>query len=220
MPSPLLLDAISASWDGVRALHSVTAMVPPGSVTALHGANGSGKSTLLAVIAGVLRPDSGQASHDHERLALVVQQSAVTSSLPITVREAVSMGRWAELGALRRLRADDRQIVRESINAVALDGLESRPLASLSGGQRQRVLVAQGLAQRAPLLLLDEPTASLDAESRELIASALEAERARGVTIVHATHDAAVIASADHRIELSAGRVVSHAPTGAIRARA
>ena len=222
MPSVIELSAVSASWDGRRALDSVSLALPIGEHVALHGANGSGKSTLLAVIAGTLRPDHGTVTRPPGRIAFVVQQSAVPAHLAITVRETVTMGRWGVRGALGRVRAVDHNAVRESIAALALGGLERRPLAALSGGQRQRVLVAQGLAQHAPLLLLDEPTAGVDAESRELILAALAVESARGVTIVHATHDQRVIASADQRIELRAGSVVtlSGAPADATRATA
>ena len=214
---PLLHDAIEirhirVDHHGNPALDDVSATIPPASVTAIHGSNGSGKSTLLAVIAGVHRPSHGTVTVGGTplttRVAFVAQRSQVPDGLPLTVRDVVTMGRWAVRGAWRPLRRDDRDIIAESITALGLDALVSRPLHTLSGGQRQRALVAQGLAQRAGILLLDEPTVGLDDEARDLIDAAISRERQRGVAVVHATHDADVIASADHRIHLSAGRVL------------
>ena len=200
---------ISSDYDGTLALRDVSATFYRGQITALCGANGSGKSTLLGVIAGIQPHRGGTVVRTTPPgVAMVVQHSAVPDRLPITVREAVTMGRWGALGHYRRPSATDRAIVDESISALALDGLERRPLHSLSGGQRQRVLVAQGLAQRAALLLLDEPTAAIDAETQRLIVGAMAAEVARGTTIVLATHDPELAAIADRQLVLAAGRVV------------
>jgi zinc/manganese transport system ATP-binding protein len=95
------------------------------------------------------------------------------------------------------------------IGRLGVAELASRRLGALSGGQRQRVLLAQGLAQQSDLLLLDEPATGLDAEAKERIAAVLAEESARGVTIVHATHDPDDTADADHRIALSHGRLLS-----------
>ena len=192
----------------VHALRGVTLELRGGEVLALAGHNGSGKSTLLAAIAGTLPPRSGRVVRE-ERVAFVVQRSDVPDSLPLTVCDVVRMGRWAQRGAWRRLGRTDHAIVAESIAALGLEGLERRPLASVSGGQRQRTLVAQGLAQRAAILLLDEPTVGLDDEARTLIDAAISREAARGVAVVHATHDAEVIRLADRVIRLQAGAVVA-----------
>ena len=206
------LRAVSVKHHDIDALVDVSASIAPAAVTALAGANGSGKSTLLAVIAGVQEHRGAVLRERSHRVAFVVQRSAVPSTLPVTVRDVVSMGRWSERGPWRPLTRADRAIVTDSIRALGLDGLEHRPLHALSGGQRQRALVAQGLAQRADVLLLDEPTVGLDDEAQHLIGLAIAAEAERGVTVVHATHDPAVIAAADHVIRLDSGRVVSLGP--------
>ena len=199
------LHAVSVAHGSIRALNSVSATVLAGEVTALAGQNGSGKSTLLAVIAGT-QAHTGTVSRDPRlRVAYVVQRSAVPQSLPLTVRDVVTMGRWGQRGAWRRLTRADRQIVSASIRALGLEQLERRRVHDLSGGQRQRTLVAQGLAQRADILLLDEPTVGLDDEARVLIDRAIEREADRGAVIVHATHDTAVIDAAARVIRLDAG---------------
>jgi zinc/manganese transport system ATP-binding protein len=191
----------------VHALRGVSLELRGGEVLALTGHNGSGKSTLLSVIAGTLPPLSGAVDRGR-RVAFVVQRSDVPDALPLTVRDTVRMGRWAQRGAWRRLTRDDHAIVAQSIRALGLDGLERRPLAGLSGGQRQRALVAQGLAQRAGVLLLDEPTVGLDDEARTLIDAAISGEAWRGVAVVHATHDAEVIRRADRVVRMEAGAIV------------
>jgi zinc/manganese transport system ATP-binding protein len=205
---------------GHPALHGIHARIPRARVTAVVGPNGAGKSTLLDVLAGVLAPTAGSV----ERIvgqspAYVVQRSAAPDTLPITVRAAVAMGRWASRGPWRRLTAHDRAVIEDCLRRLDVEDLADRPLGALSGGQRQRVLVAQGLAQESDLLLLDEPAAGLDAQARRLIDEALARAAADGVTVVQVTHDTDVAARADHRLVLRDGRLVgdgspSAAPAG------
>ena len=209
-PLPLL-DArgIRADHDGRAALHDVSIALLRGEIVALAGANGSGKSTLLGALAGTHPTSAGSVERAAAtRIAYVVQRSSVPDGLPLTVHDAVTMGRWAGRPLWRPLGRTDREIVRASIAALGLEGLERRPFHALSGGQRQRALVAQGLAQRADVLLLDEPTAGLDEEAHELIARAVEAEARRGVAVVHATHDPDVMTRADRVVRLERGWIV------------
>ncbi|WP_304107780.1 ATP-binding cassette domain-containing protein, partial [Mycolicibacterium bacteremicum] len=167
------------------------------------GPNGCGKSTLLGLLAGIERPDAGTVRVGTDNIAFAVQRSAVTDSFPITVAEAVMMGRWRHLGLLRRPRAADRAIVEHWLTELGLADLRRRTLGELSGGQRQRVLLAQTFVQEAPLILLDEPTTGLDSASAALVIDHLRHLVADGTTVVAATHDAAVIAAADGRLDLT-----------------
>ena len=201
------LRGVSAEYDGQLALDNIDLDLPGGTMTVLSGANGSGKSTLLGVLAGTQPVSRGTVErHDQPSIAFVVQQSAVPARLPLTVQETVTMGRWRVRGAVGRLRRADRAIVDESLEALGIADLARRSLFALSGGQRQRALVAQGLAQRADLLLLDEPTAGTDALAQQLIERAIETELGRGATIVQATHDPAVVAAAERVVLLENGR--------------
>jgi zinc/manganese transport system ATP-binding protein len=202
------LRGVTVMYDDRVSLDDVTIEFASGEMTALAGSNGSGKSTLLGAIAGVVQTSGGTVALDGARVAYVAQRSSVPDHLPLSVRQVVEMGRWSQRGPWRRLTRDDRDIVAHSIAAVGLEGFERRPLSALSGGQRQRALVAQGLAQRAQSLLLDEPTVGLDSEACELIALALAAETLRGTTVIHATHDADVINAADRVLRLAQGRFV------------
>jgi zinc/manganese transport system ATP-binding protein len=209
IPAPITLRGIRVNHGQVVALDGVSATIEAGLVTALAGANGSGKSTLLGVAAGIQPWQGGErALAAAVSIALVVQRGAAPDILPLTVREAVSMGRWADRGMWRPLTRADRAIVAESITALGLEGLERRSLGALSGGQRQRALVAQGLARRADVLLLDEPAAGLDGDALRLIDRAIRREADRGAAVLCATHDPEVIRRADSVITLRAGAVV------------
>ncbi len=121
------------------------------------------------------------------------------------------MGRYATAGPFRRLRAEDREAVDTALEALAITDLVRRPLRELSGGQRQRAFVAQGLAQGADVLLLDEPITGLDLVSRQHILDAIAKERAAGRAVMVSTHDLGDAAAADHLL-LLAGRVVASGP--------
>ena len=200
-------------------------VIGPG-VTALVGPNGSGKSTLLHAIAGLLAPSGGTldvlgagSSDVRRRVAYVLQAQHAPAHLPVTVREIVTLGRAADRGAFGRLRAEDRRLVEGAIARLDLDAVADRHVGDLSGGQRQRAFVAQGLAQDADVLLLDEPTAGLDLASNDAIRAVLADERAAGRTVVVATHDLAEAAAADQAV-LLAGRVVAAGPPEGVLVRA
>ncbi|MFC9996907.1 zinc ABC transporter ATP-binding protein AztA [Nocardia sp. NPDC127526] len=217
----LRISRVCAAYAGRIVLHEVTAEIPAGRVTAVVGPNGSGKTTLLSVLAGVITPTAGTIEHaGTRRPALAVQQAGVPPTLPITVRETVAMGRWAERGPWRRLTRADKAIVNHCLERMNIADLAHRPLTALSGGQRQRALLAQALAQESDLLLLDEPATGLDADSQREIAAALHAAADSGVTVVHATHDREAALRAHHRLILRDGRLTeSDEPTADQRLR-
>ncbi|MGW0249908.1 zinc ABC transporter ATP-binding protein AztA [Nocardia goodfellowii] len=204
------LSGVSAGYAGAPVLHEVTAAIPSAEVTALIGPNGSGKSTLLSVLAGVLTPRSGTMRRTVPgRPAFVVQHTAVPTTLPLTVRETVAMGRWGVRGPWRRLTRADHELVAACMARLDITALAARRLDTLSGGQRQRTLLAQALAQESQLLLLDEPSAGLDSDAQEIISRCLAEIRAEGVTVVQATHDLDEAARADHCLHLRNGRLIA-----------
>ncbi|NLP83007.1 ATP-binding cassette domain-containing protein [Microbacterium sp. CFH 90308] len=202
------LEGVHVELGGRDVLCHVDARVERASLTAIAGPNGAGKSTLLEVIAGTRAPSSGAVRLTTDAVGFVPQRAAVSELLPVTVRDVVTVGAWGRLGAWRRLDAVARDAVDDVLDRLALTDLQRRPFAELSGGQRQRALLAQGLARRADLLLLDEPTTALDADSGRRIRDAVASEIRRGAAVVCVTHDEGIIAGADHVIRLEAGRVV------------
>jgi zinc/manganese transport system ATP-binding protein len=213
----ITLNAVHASYGPREVLRGITAVLPDARITAIVGANGAGKSSLLNVIAGVLPATRGSVTtKGPARPAYVTQHSEVSDALPITVRATVAMGRWAHRGPWRRLTAADRAVVERCLARLDIASIATRGLGTLSGGQRQRALVAQGLAQQAGLLLLDEPAAGLDLHARALIDEALTAARDEGVTVLRVTHDLAVAGRADHCLLLRDGHLVGDGPPSSV----
>jgi iron complex transport system ATP-binding protein len=202
--------------------------VPAAAVTAVIGPNGSGKSTLLYLIAGLLQPAAGShltvldgsAGSERNRVSLVLQSTEVSARLPVTVREVVAMGRYARRGMLGWSRTADRDADRRAVDdamvRLEVDPLANQQVNELSGGQRQRVFVAQGLAQQADLLLLDEPVTGLDMVSRQRILDVARSEADRGTAVVMTTHDLNEAAEADHVLLLTGGRVVQGPPAAVL----
>lgn len=213
------LRGLSAGYARHTVLHDVTADFPRAKVTAVVGPNGSGKSTLLGVLAGVISPAAGAVEISTWRPAFVVQHSAVPAGLPITVRETVAMGRWAHRGPWRRLSKEDKVLVDTAMERTGITDLAPRRLSSLSGGQRQRALLAQAFAQESDLLLLDEPDAGLDAQSRLDISTAISHAQANGVTVIHVTHDLDEASRADHCLLLQDGRLTAQGDPHAVLQR-
>lgn len=207
--SAVRLRGLSAGYARHVVLREVTVEFPRAEVTAVVGPNGSGKSTLLGVLAGVIAPAAGVVEIATRRPAFVVQHSVVPAELPITVWETVAMGRWAHRGAWRRLSKEDKGLVGAALDRMGIADLASCRLSSLSGGQRQRALLAQAFAQESDLLLLDEPDAGLDSQSRRDISAAISDAQANGVTVIHVTHDLDEAARANHCLLLQDGRLVA-----------
>jgi ABC-type Mn2+/Zn2+ transport system ATPase subunit len=211
---------LTVRYGGLPALVGVDVAVPAGAVTALVGPNGSGKSTLLSAIAGLVPLAAGDlrvlgrragSAGLAQRVSYVLQSTPANEALPVTVREVVTMARFARRGLFGRLTAADRRAVDDALTRLEVADLADRHLRELSGGQRQRVLVAQGLAQGADLLLLDEPVTGLDLTSRDGILSVVEDVRDAGGTVIVATHDLGDAERADH-VVLLAGTVVAAGP--------
>ncbi len=187
--SPALeIRSLSVRYGPRVALEDVDISIDTGSTLAVIGPNGSGKSTLLSAIMGLVGTHTGTIDRGERSAAIVLQATAVDASLPITVAETVRMARYADRGLLGRFDSADRSAVQLALDRVEISDLRNRQLHDLSGGQRQRVLVAQGLAQQADLLLLDEPVTGLDPVSRDVILDVVDEERAAGRCVIMTTH--------------------------------
>lgn len=181
-------------------LDDVSVQIPHGSLVGILGPNGSGKTTLLRLLGGLLRPSAGRIALEDadlhtipraivaRRIAMVPQETQL--AFEYTVLEMATMGRYPHLRAFEIEGPEDIDIARDALRATGTQQLESRLFNTLSGGEKQRVVIAGALAQNPDILLLDEPTASLDLAYQLEIRSILHRlNRTRDLTIVVSTHD-------------------------------
>ncbi len=208
---------------GARTVLSDVAFeVTDGERIALVGANGAGKTTLLRAITGLIphggfltlrgRPVSAWPARERAREVALVRQQA-DLAVDFTAEEIVGLGRTPHLGWTQALRPQDHARVVEALDALDLAAMADRPVTQLSGGEQQRVLLAQALAQDAPLLLLDEPTAHLDVRHQLDLLARVRALADDGRTVVAALHDLELAARfADRLWVLADGRLAADGP--------
>jgi iron complex transport system ATP-binding protein len=203
----LVLKGVTVGYSGtgwraapVIVLRGVNLVASAGRVTVLLGPNGSGKSTLLRSVAGLQRLYGGQVSlAGASLLDLDPRRRAARVAVVLTERfdpgllrggDVVRLGRYPHRKSAGNLTATDRSVIADAIAAVHADGLEDVALTRMSDGQRQRIMIARALAQEPALLLLDEPSAFLDAPARiELLALLRRIATERGIAVVASTHD-------------------------------
>jgi len=212
------LNEVVFAYDAARpVLRGFGMRLEAGQFLGVIGPNGAGKSTLVHLLSGWLAPTSGGVEcqgrpmpewkrRDLARTIAVVPQRE-EGAFPFTVEEIVLMGRYPHLaGPIGFEDEEDHRVARESIAAVGLAGFERRPMGQLSGGERQLVLVARALAQKTPILLLDEPTSSLDLSHQRRVFSLLERlNREQGITILAVSHDINLAALYCHETAVLAG---------------
>jgi len=188
----------AVSYGGRAVLQDIDLDVQPGQVVAILGANGSGKSTLIRTILGLVPLEAGTVTlfgtpqrrfRQWARIGYVPQRMGAGSGVPATVGEVVASGRLARRGIFRPSGAADREAVRAALADVGLLERIGDPVSTLSGGQQQRTLIARALAGHPDLLVLDEPTAGVDAASQEAFAAALGKFAAAGGTILLVAHE-------------------------------
>jgi zinc transport system ATP-binding protein len=185
-------------YGDVPIVQGVDLTVRHGEAVAVLGSNGSGKTTLARGLLGLAAVLGGEVDvlgapvgrlPERGRIGYVPQRHTVSGAVPATVREVVAVGRLARQGLLRRLGAADRAAVGDAVAAVGLADRMEEPVASLSGGQQRRVLVARALAAQPELLIMDEPTAGVDAASQDALAEVLARVSAAGTTLLVVTHE-------------------------------
>ena len=200
----VVLRNVSVGYQGHRVFDDLSVSIPGGVFTGIIGGNGSGKSTLLKTIAGLLKPSRGEvliggATPQEARafLGYMPQASNVDWRFPLTVRELVEMGRyqfrWRQrLGRMLRSR-DDRIAVDRALAMMDVQDLQHRQINELSGGQRKRALIARALARQPRILLLDEPSAALDAVSDDQLFDVLCDLTELGTSVIMTTHDLSTV---------------------------
>ena len=180
-------------------LQNFTIDLLPGTILAIVGPNGSGKSSLLRCMGGIWPLTEGRVVLEGRDLLEITRQQVACAvayvpqepklEFEFTVREIVAMGRYAHRGRFERETSDDRNAVEQALVRADVAYLAERPVTHLSGGERQRVLIARSLATRSRVLLLDEPTSSLDVEHGLDVLALCRSLADEGRTVAIATHD-------------------------------
>jgi iron complex transport system ATP-binding protein len=195
----------------------VTFTLAPGETLAVLGGNGAGKTTLFRTLLGLLPARGGRVDVDGVPVAALsaARRAASIAYVPqlhspayaFSVTDAVLMGRASHMGTFARPGRADRAAAADALATLGIGALAARPVTEISGGERQLVMIARALAQAAPILVLDEPTASLDFGNRVRVLRELDRLRARGMTILFSTHEPdQALAHADRALLLADGR--------------
>ena len=212
MPVILEVDSLTVRYADQDAPQDVSFSVQVGERVAIVGPNGAGKSTLFKALVGLLHPTRGTTNANGAEFGYVTQRSVVDWSFPVTVHDAVMMGRIAKMGWLRWQRPRDREIVRRCLAQVGMLEYANTQIAELSGGQQQRVFIARALAQEATILLMDEPFTGVDAPSTEAILEIIERLRDHGVTVLVSTPDINLAVERFDRLALLNHQMIAYGP--------
>jgi iron complex transport system ATP-binding protein len=215
---------LSFSYEKSVVLESLSFSVKNNGFFIIIGPNGSGKSTLLKLMAGIISPESGQVEvfgkpvGDYKRkilakaLALVPQITSI--DFPFTVIDVVLMGRAPHLGILGLEKEEDIHFAMQALKFTGVDALSNREMGRLSGGERQRVCIARAICQDPKIMLLDEPTASLDLAHQIRVMDLMEKlQHEKGITVVMVSHDINLAAMyADTLLILKNGKIIDSGP--------
>ena len=201
-------------FPGVIALKDITLDIVEGEFIGIIGPNGSGKTTLCKAVLGLMRPLEGSLQifdcaceelrcHHRARIGYLPQKGRLDQNFPITVLEAVMMGRYGVLGLFRRPAKQDQEIALQALTNVGMQDHRDSALGHLSSGQQQRVLIARALAQQPQVLLLDEPTTGIDITTQHSVLDLVRRlHRDLGLTVLLVTHDINMIRSQVDRLVL------------------
>lgn len=209
-----IFEGVTLGYGREPALSGIDGEVGRGEMLAVIGPNGAGKSTLLKSLVGEAELLGGRLVGPPVRtVAYLPQRSDVDRGFPIAVADFAALGLWARRGPFRAMRGQDRDRVAAALDRVGLGGAEGRLIGALSGGQMQRLLFARTLLQDAPVILLDEPFASVDADTTEALLAILSGWHREGRTVLAALHDLRQVAALFPTTLLLAGSPVAWGAT-------
>jgi zinc transport system ATP-binding protein len=203
--SVISIDRVSFQYDGSNVIDNLNLTILQRDFIGLIGSNGAGKTTLLKMIVGLLKPSSGEIRLFGQRLAqfkgwdrigYVPQKNALNPLFPATVKEVVMSGLYGKNRMLQRMTAVDHQKCNEALHALGIEDLASQKIGKLSGGQQQRVFLARSLINNPDLLILDEPTIGIDAETQEVFFHMIKHMHQRhNITFLMVSHDVELMQS-------------------------
>lgn len=223
MSAPVIeLSRAAVGYDERPSVRDIDLRIDAGEVVALVGPNGSGKTTLVRGVLGLASVLEGEVSlfgvpagrfRERYRIGYVPQRHTVGGAVPSTVEEVVASGRLARRRMFSRTGAADRRAVTDAIDAVGLGERRRSAVSTLSGGQQRRTLIARALAAQPEVLVMDEPTAGVDAASQDRLVGTLAGLVERGLTLLIVTHEVTPLQPLLTRVvALEAGRLVHDGP--------
>jgi len=193
------LDDIWVHYDGIPVLEGINLSVEPNKFLGIIGPNGGGKTTLLKVILGLIKPTRGKVSvlgqlpeKGRKSIGYISQYTLFDRDFPISVSDAVLMGRYGKVGLYRRYSEEDKRAANEALKTVDMLKYQNRQVGKLSGGEQQRVFIARALATDPKILLLDEPTASIDPNMQAEFYELIESLKQR-MSVVMVSHDISAV---------------------------
>ena len=219
MTAALRFRNLTLGYDRHPAVHHLDGTVQAGALVAIVGPNGAGKTTLLKGIVGVIPPLAGSIERDRahpQEVAYLPQVLEIDRSFPITLYDFVAMGLWRSAGVLGGIGRKERARVETAIATVGLQGFENRTIGTLSGGQMQRALFARLLLQDAPLILLDEPFASVDSQTVHDLLTIVRRWHGEKRTVIAVLHDLEVVRTQFPEALLLAREPVAWGPTAEV----
>ncbi len=206
----------SAGYGDIPVLEDITLSVFRHDFLGIIGPNGGGKSTLLKAILGIVRPDSGEIlifgkppARVRSRIGYVSQRPSFERDFPASVRDVVLMGRYTHRGMVRRYGAEDRVAAEKALEQVGMLDCRDKQIGYLSGGQQQRIFLARALVSEPELLLLDEPTASIDPALQTEFYELLN-ELKKTLTIIMVSHDIGAVSVYVDKIACLNSRLYYH----------
>jgi manganese/zinc/iron transport system ATP- binding protein len=219
----LHVEDLTVSYGTTTALWDIDLDIPPGVMCAIVGPNGSGKSTLLKTALGLVRPVAGHVrflgrpvAQMRGQIGYVPQRQSVDWDFPTTARDVVEMGLYRRLGWLRRPGKDARARAMEALAELGMQDYADRQISQLSGGQQQRVFIARALVQDAPILILDEPMAGVDASTEAVIIALLKRLRDSGRTVIVVHHDLTTVQSYFDWLVMLNVRIIAQGPVAKV----
>lgn len=214
--SAIRFDNVTVAYDRHPAVHHLSGVFEPGSLTAIAGPNGAGKSTLLKALMGELSPAEG--SIDRGKLSIrqvgyLPQAAEIDRNFPLSVADTVMLGAWRKIGAFGGFSRSMANQARDALTAVGLEGFEGRPISALSAGQFQRVLFARLLLQDARAIILDEPFTAIDARTTRDLLDIVSRWHGEGRTVIAVLHDFEQVRSHFPNTLLLAREMIAWGPT-------
>jgi zinc transport system ATP-binding protein len=222
-PAAIEIRDLWVTYNHQPVLEDVTLDIAENSCVGVLGPNGAGKSTLLKVILGLIAPTRGevrvfgedphQARHQGNLIGYLPQRPLTNPRFPVSVLDVVLMGRYGRIGLGRRPTREDRRVALDHLARLGIPHLADRPIGEISGGEQQRVFIARALAVNPRLLILDEPTISLDACSQDEVYDLINRlKNELQLTVIMVSHDIGAVASQVDDIVCLNRRVHVHSP--------